>query len=117
MQGDLVNKAVRIGGNWGLMPFGAIVGSVMPATYMRGMRETFGLYPNEPNFPRWAAGCLNPLVLFGTGHPACAAKMGCHAGLLCSSTFMLHKTKPATAQQQEAAQGCQDSNLYYNPCV
>ena len=52
VQGDVVNKAVRIGGNWGLMPFGAIVGSVTPATYVRGLRETFGLYPNEPNFPR-----------------------------------------------------------------
>ena len=47
-----MNRAVRMGGNWGLMPFGAVVGSVTPATYMRGMRETFGLYPNEPNFPR-----------------------------------------------------------------
>ena len=50
--GDVVNRAVRQGGNWGLMPFAAVVGSVLPATYMRGMRETFNLYPGEPNFPR-----------------------------------------------------------------
>lgn len=31
------------------------MGTVYPATYMRGNRETFGLYPNEPNFPRCAA--------------------------------------------------------------
>ena len=29
------------------------MGTVYPATYMRGSRETFGLYPNEPNFPRF----------------------------------------------------------------
>lgn len=30
----------------------AVMGTVYPGTYMRGNRETFGLYPNEPNFPR-----------------------------------------------------------------
>lgn len=50
--GDLVNRRVRQNGNWSLMPFAGVAGSVLPATYMRGMRETFGLYPNEQNFPR-----------------------------------------------------------------
>ena len=34
------------------MPFAAVVGSVYPAAYMRGSRETFGLFPGEMNFPR-----------------------------------------------------------------
>ena len=50
--GDLVNRRVRQNGNWSLMPFAGVAGSVLPATYMRGMRETFALYPNEMNFPR-----------------------------------------------------------------
>lgn len=50
--GDLVNRRVRQYGNWSLMPFAGVAGSVLPATYMRGMRETFALYPNEMNFPR-----------------------------------------------------------------
>ncbi len=36
------------------MPFAAVVGSVFPAAYMRGSRETFGLFPGEMNFPRYA---------------------------------------------------------------
>ena len=39
--GDVVNVSVRRYGNWGLMPFGAMMGAVMPATYMSGLRETF----------------------------------------------------------------------------
>lgn len=50
--GDIVNRAVRQFGNWALMPFAAVTGSVAPACYMRGMRETFNLWPGEPNFPR-----------------------------------------------------------------
>ena len=50
--GDLVNKRVRMHQSWSLMPFAAVIGSVFPAAYMRGSRETFGLYPNEMNFPR-----------------------------------------------------------------
>ena len=46
-----MNKAVRFGQNWGLMPFGVVVGSVMPATYMRGSRES---YFGEPNIARYA---------------------------------------------------------------
>jgi hypothetical protein len=34
------------------LPPAAMVGSVYPAVYMRGGRQAFGLYPNEPNFPR-----------------------------------------------------------------
>lgn len=48
--GDLVNRKVRQYGSWGLMPFAAAIGSVYPATYMRGARETFSAYEN--NFPR-----------------------------------------------------------------
>ena len=50
--GDVANRSVRQYGNWGLMPFAAAMGSATPAAYMRGSRETFGLYPTEPNFPR-----------------------------------------------------------------
>lgn len=39
--GDVVNCSVRRYNNWGLMPFGALMGSVMPAIYMRGLREIF----------------------------------------------------------------------------
>ncbi len=54
-QGDLLNRSIRQFGNWGLMPAAALVGTVMPATYMRGFRETFGLYPGEQNFPRFTS--------------------------------------------------------------
>ena len=53
--GDVVNRRVRQYQNWSLMPFAAAMGSVYPAAYMRGQREVFGLYPNEPNFPRFTA--------------------------------------------------------------
>jgi hypothetical protein len=52
--GDVANRSVRQYGNWGLMPFAAAMGSVMPAAYMRGMRETFSGNSGEPNFPRRA---------------------------------------------------------------
>lgn len=48
--GDIVNRAIRQHQRWSLMPFGATVGSVLPAFYMRGFRETF--FPGEMNFPR-----------------------------------------------------------------
>ena len=50
--GDLVNRKVRQYGSWGLMPFAAAIGSVYPATYMRGNRETY--HPMESNWPRSA---------------------------------------------------------------
>lgn len=50
--GDIVNKRVRQFQSWSLMPFAAVVGSVYPSAYMRGSRETFGLFPGEMNFPR-----------------------------------------------------------------
>lgn len=52
--GDIVNRRVRQYQSWSLMPFAAVVGSVFPAAYMRGSRETFGLFPGEMNFPRYA---------------------------------------------------------------
>jgi Replication factor RFC1 C terminal domain len=33
--------------NWSLMPFAAVIGNVYPATYVRGNRFGFGLYPGE----------------------------------------------------------------------
>ena len=51
--GDLVNRKVRQYGSWGLMPFAAAIGSVYPAAYMRGSRETY--HPMETNWPRCAA--------------------------------------------------------------
>lgn len=51
-----MSTAVRRGQNFSLWPVQAAVGTLMPATYMRGSRETFGLYPNEMNFPRWGGG-------------------------------------------------------------
>ena len=53
--GDIVNKRVRQFQSWSLMPFAAVVGSVFPAAYMRGSRETFGLFPGEMNFPRYVS--------------------------------------------------------------
>jgi hypothetical protein len=43
---DVVNVSVRRYGNWGLMPFGALLGCVVPAAYMHGPRETFEMYEN-----------------------------------------------------------------------
>ena len=53
--GDLATRAVRQHQNWALMPFAVVMGTVYPATYMRGQRETFGLFPGETNFPRFTA--------------------------------------------------------------
>lgn len=44
--GDVVNVSVRRYGNWGLMPFGALLGCVVPAAYMHGPRDTFEMYEN-----------------------------------------------------------------------
>ena len=54
-QGDWASQVVRGQGEWGLMPFQAVMSSVYPATYMRGQRETFNLYPNEMNMARFSA--------------------------------------------------------------
>jgi replication factor C subunit 1 len=53
--GDVANNAVRGQGEWSLMPFQALVSTVYPATYMRGSREIFGLYPGEANMARFSA--------------------------------------------------------------
>lgn len=50
--GDVVNNALRRTQNWSLMTSAAVIGTLQPCAYMRGMRETFGLYPGEMNFPR-----------------------------------------------------------------
>ncbi|GFR43759.1 hypothetical protein Agub_g4871 [Astrephomene gubernaculifera] len=53
--GDVVNNTLRRSQNWGLMPFAAVMSCLLPAAYMRGPREIFGLYPTEMNFPRFTA--------------------------------------------------------------
>ncbi len=53
--GDVVNRRVRQYQAWSLMPFGAVISTVYPSSYMRGQREVFGLYPGEMNFPRFSA--------------------------------------------------------------
>ena len=45
--GDTVNAAVRRRQQWSLMPFAAVVGTLLPAAYMRGPRETLDLHPGE----------------------------------------------------------------------
>ena len=75
--GDLVNRKVRQYGSWGLMPFAAAIGSVYPATYMRGNRETY--HPMENNWPRCALLPLRVLSVFpGIVVAACTcAEMKC----------------------------------------
>ena len=70
--GDIVNKRVRQFQSWSLMPFAAVVGSVYPAAYMRGSRETFGLFPGEMNFPRSFFDMLSSLV--ASSYSACLCK-------------------------------------------
>ena len=53
--GDLVSRVVRQNQVWSLMPFACALGTVNPASYARGGREVFGLYPTEQNFPRFSA--------------------------------------------------------------
>lgn len=59
--------------NWSLMPFAAVIGSVYPATYVRGSRFGFGLYPGAAGqqICATAAGCAScrqPVLHFG-GRP------------------------------------------------
>lgn len=51
--GDLATRVVRQQNNWTMAPFAAAMGTVYPATYMRGFREQFSAH--EPNFPRFTA--------------------------------------------------------------
>ncbi|GLC37764.1 hypothetical protein PLESTB_001474400 [Pleodorina starrii] len=53
--GDVTNNTLRRSQNWGLMPFAGVMSCLLPAAYMRGPREIFGLYPTEMNFPRFTA--------------------------------------------------------------
>ncbi|KAG2453593.1 hypothetical protein HYH02_001811 [Chlamydomonas schloesseri] len=53
--GDVLNTNIRRYQNWGLMPATGVVGCVLPCAYMRGVREVFGLFPGEMNFPRFSA--------------------------------------------------------------
>ena len=41
-QGDVINRRIRQHQNWALMPFGAVLSAVYPASYMRGSRFNFG---------------------------------------------------------------------------
>ena len=58
------------------MPFAAVVGSVYPAAYMRGSRETFGLFPGEMNFPRCCPEAVS--FLLEEGNPALHCPCNCH---------------------------------------
>ena len=78
--GDLVNRHVRQKQNWGLMPFAAIIGSVAPGVYMRGIREIFGLYPGAANFPRWD--------MMGSQRGAASVRHSCWAG---TALFLYHR--------------------------
>lgn len=51
---SVVSMQVRQYQNWSLMPFAAVIGSVYPATYVRGNRVGFGLYPGaySRGYPR-----------------------------------------------------------------
>eukprot|EP00892_Ulva_mutabilis_P010717 jgi/Ulvmu1/8017/UM004_0254.1 len=51
--GDVINRRVRMKQEWNLMPAAAMLGTVYPASYMRGQREP--LYPGEMNFPRFTS--------------------------------------------------------------
>ena len=52
--GDIMNRSVRMKQNWGLMPYATMVSSVMPASMVRGGRETFHEYERNFNrFPGW----------------------------------------------------------------
>ena len=52
--GDIMNRSVRMKQNWGLMPYANMVSSVMPASMVRGGRETFHEYERNFNrFPGW----------------------------------------------------------------
>jgi replication factor C subunit 1 len=53
-EGDVVNRRIRQHQNWALMPAGTVLSAVYPASYMRGARFNFGLYPGEMNFPRFS---------------------------------------------------------------
>ena len=53
--GDMAGNVMRGQGQWGLMPFMGVMSGVYPASYMRGSREIFNLYPGEGNFPRFSA--------------------------------------------------------------
>jgi hypothetical protein len=61
-QGDLINRRLRQFGQWGLSPAAVLVGTLMPATYMRGYRETFGQcpLPATPHAPRPTTCSPNP---------------------------------------------------------
>ena len=63
--------------SWSLMPFAVAIGTVYPAAYMRGARETFN--PMEPNFPRCVCAALLLLVLV-------LVVGGAHAPLACART-------------------------------
>ena len=63
-----MNRKVRQYGSWGLMPFAAAIGSVYPASYMRGHRETY--HPMETNWPRCAALFTIKLDTSSPGKPA-----------------------------------------------
>ena len=73
------------------MPFAVAVGTVYPAAYMRGNRETFN--PGEMNFPRCAphaAGC-DHVRLAGVS-PATETGHALQCWYMCSSICLSRKS-------------------------
>lgn len=70
--GDTVDRQVRRHNQWGLMPFGAMMGAVVPATYMRGSREIF----NEGEMVRGESIVFGVLWLRGVCGVASKAGVG-----------------------------------------
>ena len=86
--GDLVSRSVRQYQNWALMPFANALGTVSPASYARGPRMTFGLYPGEANFPRFSAWLGQ-----NSSHGKQKRLLGeLHTNLLASGNFIASRT-------------------------
>ncbi len=99
--GDLVNRKVRQYGSWGLMPFAAAIGSVYPASYMRGNRETY--HPMETNWPRCVM--LFSLELASTTEKVLLLIKPLHTAY----AAMVINIKPVPTAPKGAARQCSDT--------
>ena len=82
-EGDTISRCVRMNQNWNLLPAALAVGTVMPATYSKGSREVFGLYPGENNFPRFSAWLGQ-----NSSHNKCKRLLGeLHTDMISSGNF------------------------------
>ena len=87
-EGDVLSRSVRQYQNWSLLPAALAVGTVMPATYMKGNRETLGLYPGEHNFPRFSAWLGQ-----NSSHNKCKRLLGeLHTNMVSSGNFHADRT-------------------------